>query len=99
MTQTTEMQVTESQKVSTQQASKPQISEGTVKAFINGHIEKPVNSTLSIKTVVPCRFYRLNFYRVTTELIPDNKILDSRFIEIVHTQKGLELKEWPDLKS
>lgn len=98
MTQTTELQATETKTEVTVKA-KPQLSEGTVKAFINGHVEGPAGSWLQIKTVVPCRYYRLNFIISTQnkgDVVPDNRFADSRFIEVVHTPQGLSLVEHKD---
>jgi hypothetical protein len=95
MTQTTELQVSETKSSSTSNASKQQLSEGAVKAFINGHIER-VDGTdwLAVRTVVPCRFYRVNFYsskKTDADLLALNKIIGSKFIEVVHNPAGLDL--------
>ncbi len=92
MTATTDL-VTSEPKIEVSSKSN-QLSEGTVKAFINGHLETPKGSHLAIRTVSPCRFYRVNVIKEQLDkynIWADQKIIDSKFIEVVSLPKGLKL--------
>jgi hypothetical protein len=68
--------------------------EGTVLAFLKAHLEGPLGSEASIKTVVPARYYRINFFKSTWGkdcLLPHVSIVDSRFIEVIHSPNGLKI--------
>lgn len=75
--------------------SNKRYEEGTVLAFIRGHILCPSGCEMVIKAISPTRFYRINFYKSTKVdgcLLPHVQIVDSRFIEVKHTSNGLEIK-------